>query len=278
MTPLDPTVESWRRKFEQAQAHYETFDAAAKRFGESNPCTFGQQLDPQTSEYVIWIETVAPVPVEIMLTIGDCLQNFRAVLDHFVWHIAVFEWQKAHPGSDPPTRTMFPIFRDPEKYRNESGRQIAALPPDMQTVIETLQPYDTPDRNWLYPLWVLQELSVIDKHRSIALAAISTPGGLLQVRTDTFTAVSTQDVGIVRPNAEVGRFPETLLGDIRAINPEMDVQFFLPLEVAFNDPRVTFPPGWSNAVQINLLSIGDRINRVIRRLKEFSPYQLDWPV
>ena len=118
--------------------------------------------------------------------LGDVVGNLRAALDHVVYAISV----SRDPEEFRDDRsTEFPItdsldgFNRVRRRGNPPHFEIRGLPPEAQAIVKALQPHygrDDQDRRKGDPLWLLRELSNIDKHRSLHM----TTWTALQVRWD----------------------------------------------------------------------------------------------
>jgi hypothetical protein len=110
--------------------------------------------------------------------IGDIVHNLRSALDHLVCQLAVLN------GNDidccKSSRTSFPICLTPESFSNASRRISPLINPDALALIEELQPYAAANKPTANPLqreprfsnlWILSELDIIDKHRTLIIAA-----------------------------------------------------------------------------------------------------------
>ncbi len=110
------------------------------------------------------IEVSEPVPDEFALIVGDVLHNLRSSLDSLVYELAL----KHHGGplpDDVAKGLMFPVFRTAHKFSSTRKSRIGAVHPKAQDIIANLQPYAPGKRGVHDPLYVLNELSVMDKHR-----------------------------------------------------------------------------------------------------------------
>ena len=114
-------------------------------------------------------------PAELRLLVGDCLHNLRSSLDNLAYELAV-----AHHGGPLPhpyfKSSEFPIFKDPVKPK-ELKRKIGCIHPRAQGIIRSLQPYQHPRIFWLDPLWRLNQLNNVDKHRLPNVVQFATAAG-----------------------------------------------------------------------------------------------------
>lgn len=179
-------------KLRRAIEHLEDFERDCRAWLQSKPMqTRLERIDDQTDE--VYVKFLSPIPDRLDAIYGDCVHNFRSVLDHVAVALAVDNG--AAPGD---TTVEFPIS---ETYRAFFGYQphevhqglprwagkykIRHLGADAQSFIENLQPYQRPGTSWV--LSELQYLDNRDKHRNV----ISNYAEVAVIMTDP-PGVSTQ--------------------------------------------------------------------------------------
>lgn len=110
----------------------------------------------------------------LSLVVGDIVQNIRASLDH-----AVYELGLKNGNSDflnKSHRSQFPIIGNKnnsgkcvdgrESFKKHAiGDTIKYIGSEAQIFIESIQPFNMDDEYMNHPLWILNYLSNIDKHR-----------------------------------------------------------------------------------------------------------------
>jgi len=105
-------------------------------------------------------------PIRLSAIIGDCLYNMRSALDSLVCGLVRKRW----PAKECGRHIQFPVLDGSSKWPSERGRLVNELADDALTLIESLQPYHRPqDALQLDPLWILNHLCNLDKHRSTLL-------------------------------------------------------------------------------------------------------------
>jgi hypothetical protein len=128
-----------------------------------NPYRFRTvEVDTDDPEYshVNYVVDVSPsLPGDFLSTrLGDCVNNFRSVLDHLVWELSI-----AHSGPTPtnPQRIWFP-----SSAASTSGLHAIdpVLVPVIAHVFAIASPGQPGDPN---PLELLCQLSNVDKHSTI---------------------------------------------------------------------------------------------------------------
>lgn len=108
---------------------------------------------------------VAPA---LSVIIGDCLHNMRSSLDHLIWQLVI------NNGRRPSKANQFPISNHAIGFKGQLMRdRLCGVHLKAKTLIDALQPYrrGQPDCD-LHPLWALNELANLDKHRTLALVTV----------------------------------------------------------------------------------------------------------
>ncbi len=154
------------------------------------------QFDAQNSRHIFRRHIGNPQWQEWSLTVGDIANNLRASLDHIAYQFRL----EAVKDLRELERITFPILQQPNSGTFSFLAKV--LEPNAFKQIEKSQPYNTLGR-WpeivLSPLWVINELARIDKHRSLniiplmtAIEPLKIPGhGILRVSLDNTYLVAT---------------------------------------------------------------------------------------
>ncbi len=122
--------------------------------------------DIEQSRYRVYIEQkITPDPIGML--VGEFAYALRSGLDHLAWQLALLKTAK------PGRQTAFPIDSECPPLTNRAYQEkIADIPGPALAIIESLQPY----KNWPafkdHPLWQLNKLCNIDKHRVVAISHI----------------------------------------------------------------------------------------------------------
>jgi hypothetical protein len=199
--------------------------------------------DPEALGNFFVMATADDPPIDPFgLIIGDCVQNMRSGLDHLVVDLA----RHFTPGlsQEIEEELQFPIFGYEDRKGNpgvgstrfyERGRaggvyRIRGTDPRTHTIIEGYQPYHRRDDFRAHPLWILNVLSNIDKHRLVhpVVGAFVGIGLRPAENIRPFTGPLISYEGLLKGETKIGRLP-FLPGR------DMDVQPVLPLEIAFNE-------------------------------------------
>ncbi len=176
-------------KLSRARQHLEKLEAEVDRWIHLDGCSVHVKPDPKPPNYVVTARILRPpdeAPLAVL--IGDVLQNARSALEYLAYSLAE---EGARARGKPLTdreieQTSFPVIGDvdrdgfsgrgPDLFATAAAQKLTAMTPEARAVIKRLQPfYEAPAWD-LQPLWILNELARIDRHRFLHLAAIRTGG------------------------------------------------------------------------------------------------------
>jgi hypothetical protein len=154
------------------------FLAPSDLVGPTTDAPFGVVTAVGVCDVSFRIEANIPLPVlQFGVILGEIVHNLRCALDFLIWELSVKAQQYRPPDvilpRSPDTkwkRLQFPITMDNAGWKNAiKGNNLWAL--DQTTIddIEKLQPYYGGKAAADQPLWWLQELWNIDKHRTIPI-------------------------------------------------------------------------------------------------------------
>jgi hypothetical protein len=215
-------------KFHRAQEHFSAFDMAAQWWLKRKTHRIVEEIDDQADVKQILLVADEQPPLRLSLIAGDAIQNMRSALDHLVVELATAEYGGPLPH-EIESKLAFPITTCRDKFRAARKRsRLTCVPARAQAVIQRLQPYRRGDyRTDL--LWVLQELSNIDKHRRLPLLNTL----LHSVKIERFQS---SDVRQFSPGI-VGPFKEkTVILSWSPSNAEVDVELGpILIEIAFGE-------------------------------------------
>lgn len=180
-------------------------------------------------------------PPDLAPVIGDALQNLRSALDHLAFALSV---AYSGPLSDEAAEGVaFPIrWKTPPEGQEDGSlvNNIRLIDPLAQAVIKELQPYVAgPDLYRTHPLWLLNELARIDRHRFLHTVGAPVQHGV-GLGGDNLHIVSMEMFGVRRPGAEVARYLAQPIDPARPMRMDLD----FTVEIQFNDgPRQGERPG-----------------------------------
>jgi hypothetical protein len=166
-------------KIQRAEMHHQALDAEVQAFLQADPKPYRivAEDDPESGDRVYRMEIVRPPPaIEWGVSAGDVIHNLRSALDHLAYALCL----AYSPHVMPPAGTEFPIFADEDLFsRADCGAgfyKIRGMSDGAQEAVRGLQPYQHGDSAKSQSLWLLQEMSNIDKHRHLHLSVIGHPG------------------------------------------------------------------------------------------------------
>jgi hypothetical protein len=122
------------------------------------------------TQYVAKVKLKREDSNDLSLELGEYVYQLRAALDGVAFEVMVLE------TSDPPpkeNRVEFPIYDDPERFKNAPFIKYPQFPLEVKDWLESLQPYNLgkssdPDTNELTRrLKLLHALSRKDRHRRL---------------------------------------------------------------------------------------------------------------
>src|SRR5689334_7092437 len=123
-----------------------------------------------------------PIPVQLPLIIGDCIQNIRSALDYLVGELVLAANRK------PDEHHAFPVCNTPEAFKESQKRKrLTGLSKEMIAEIEALQPYIVGARLRDHAFWILDRLCNINKHRRILLTKMQAGMGGKVPGSDQYT-------------------------------------------------------------------------------------------
>ena len=171
---LDGVVE----KLVRADTHLQAIEVAEANY--IVPGTYGvrRQYEERIPEKsgrsgLTWREDLNPAPpLRIAVLCGDFVHNVRSALDHLA--TALVLENEGTPSEDWPF-THFPICEDrlTEKGRERSVTVVGGISDEAAFLLDTLQPYQRVDDPTLHPLWLLNRLWNVDKHRTLNVVAVN---------------------------------------------------------------------------------------------------------
>ncbi len=238
---MSHALDGCRLKLERAVAHIESLNEAIQRLRQAPPNKPVCELDPQTGEYVWWVEGTDDPPARWSPVIGDILHNLHSALNHLAWQLAI----RKNYGHQLPaeSRATFPIFKNRARFwrKRKDGvwtglsgaTSLLRFPGDARQLVLAVQPYKDGQRSPDHPLWILHALSNEDKHKAIHVVRSAIVDSRLRIdeledaRIEHFTPIQ----GHVRGRTEIGRMKLVETGP----NPNVQLQPAFALAEAFGD-------------------------------------------
>ena len=156
-----PDLRNPRLKIVRAKEHLDALDAELRTFYDSGACVMTTEAYPDQEAYVLRLR-MKPPPPRLGLLAGDVFYCLRSALDQLAWQLALLT------TDDPYRLTEFPVFSvDNADTQQQIRRATQDIPPLAVEQIKLLQPYHSGEAYKDDPLWQLNRLCNIDKHRLI---------------------------------------------------------------------------------------------------------------
>jgi hypothetical protein len=186
---------------------------------------------------------VGDIAPGIPLIIGDAFYSLRSGLDHLAHDLAASFTNPLPPEAS--ERSEFPIYGDKLLPEDLAQRKLGAMDPKARAIIEALQPNVRGNAYADDPLWKLNELARIDRHRFIHLT-VATLGGI-GIGGDNLH-IEEIEIGGAGPTAGDGA--KLGYASVRPIDPGRPMQMhFTP------EPQVVFKEGdWAGAPALDFLA------------------------
>jgi len=229
---MEGSTVAYRLKFDRARSHADALEGMVRPWcGERQEGAFRIERQGETDDYVIWFIGTTDPPETWGGVIGDCLHNLRSGLDHLAFELAV-----AYKGiltDSEAGNSEFPIFGKRAMRSGELRSKIGCIDPEAQAVIQGLQPHLRGDRYSDDPLWLVYELSNIDKHRLLHVVTVGSMGAAFGGVGSNFILRGPAQLGgsSSEPGTKVGFFTATAADVTRP----MDMKLDLGLGIRFAD-------------------------------------------
>jgi len=155
-------------KLGRAKEHFAVLRQECEDFIGDEPWDWRTEyatLEDGLREYTVYASVEWEPPIELGLIAGDVVQNLRAALDQLIWGNSERDKRDR--------RTAFPIYLTEEDYREYAPPKIRGIQEQGRDFIEQWQPFQLDERAKAHPLAMLQELSNIDKHRTLLPVAVA---------------------------------------------------------------------------------------------------------
>lgn len=177
-----------RDRLRRAEEHIEAIKSQLRAYYDSQPYNaISGEFDPQTQNvHFDWGVPFDPPSFRLSTLTGEVLHNLRSALDHLAWELV--EANQAGAASE---NTRFPILKVPPTA-NQSG---VSPPPHVSgnvsatasTLIEREQPYQLGSAFAAHPLYILNALNNIDKHRHITIRGVRSDATFVRGPVPQFT-------------------------------------------------------------------------------------------
>jgi len=150
-----------RLKLERGHEHFQALEGLLRSWERPQPHRVftepDENSDAELQRFRYVIQIIRPLPSdELSKALGDCINNYRCVLDHLIWQHSIVA-----TGLNPPKPMGI-------KFPASGTSGLHAVPPSVVAAVQGLQGHRAGDDPAIPPpLRMLIELSNADKHRAI---------------------------------------------------------------------------------------------------------------
>ena len=168
MGPFDSAWLKWARGVEHAEALQSSINAYADDAHSPPIVPRVGTYDPNRHGFPIAIESVAPIPAQWTLLLGDIAHNVRCALDHAAWSI-VHRGRRSGALNDRELRGIyFPIANSRDDFRRMLPGKLPGARRSDVALVRKFQPYARGrTRVQWHCLSILMDIINSDKHREI---------------------------------------------------------------------------------------------------------------
>ena len=165
---------SFDLKLERAHEHLDSLDTEVRKWIDTEPYGIVDEPDPEIPPKPLpgnvrarrfRVDRVSDVPGRISIIIGDCVFNLRSGLDHLA--LALGQKFTTNMSDTQISGSQFPIFWKQSGFNKCAPDYVGCVSPAAMASIKSLQPYQRGKGYSSHPLWQLNELNRIDKHRKL---------------------------------------------------------------------------------------------------------------
>jgi hypothetical protein len=158
-------------RIDRAQEHLEAIKRELLVYYHSDPCSLTGQFDADQQTDAVRGGWSAPIQPRLNTLIGEFLHDTRSALNHLARQLVL------QNGGTPTDDSGFPVWmRAPVAKKDgkqampnvAGGVSIAA-----RTIIHEAQPYQWEGNYSSHPIWVLDKLWNIDKHRDVVARGLN---------------------------------------------------------------------------------------------------------
>jgi hypothetical protein len=210
------SLDSVRLKIAWADKHLKFLVAEMDRYFKTDPCHIVTDIDPATN---LVIETrfvqERPLPPDIPLIVGDCVQNLRTALDYLIWELVLVA------GNSPSEKNAFPVCASRKAFQKAIERGLlSGVSDEAIAEVEALQPYHGGNGFEATVIWVMNQIANINKHRRL-LTTVFNPGFSRDSSLGAFgygqSVITPHRAQRVKEISITGRTPEQMEADAYAV-------------------------------------------------------------
>ena len=159
-----PSLASVNLKTIWAKRHLDNLEARIRDWINSNPYSIREEDNSERTLHAFIIET-RTAPNDIPLIAGDYVNCLRSALDQLAWNLVHLFPETVPKSRSAARRVVFPICETESVYQEKR----ALFNPAIGNVLDGFQPNDRTNAFRNHPLWQIDRLWNIDKHKMVAV-------------------------------------------------------------------------------------------------------------
>lgn len=222
--------EGVRAKLDRAEEHLATFNDERRIWLASHAPRIKRRWANEYTEAFAAHDIQQP-PVRLSVLIGDFAHNVRSALDHLIF--ALWTTNSGPPIGDDARKAQFPLELSNDRFKQRRRSALDGLSEASVGAVEQLQPYNRPRGSlpprrgeaWeprSHPLWLLKQLSNIDKHRVPPLTVVSPVGHTFDpVVAPGLGRVTSASTGPVTEGRDILHFAYRTQPSAELVNPTL---------------------------------------------------------
>ncbi len=252
--PRDVSLRAIADRLRRAQEHLDAIKGELVAYYENDACSLAGEFHTNDDGpgRGAWTVGLAPLGPRLNTLIGEFLHDCRSLLNHLARQLVL-----EHTG-EATRRSEFPVFSRAPTAKKKGKEALPDIPgsasPDARRLLHLFQPYSWGDRYREHPIWVLDKLWNIDKHRDVLAR-----GGYVQAH---FLGEDIPDFSYT------SRFDSATPYEAKLIlvpdDPDMDVNAYATVKVSLSEPELV--------ADIQLLGA---LEQILKTVKEFVSAALD---
>lgn len=236
---IRPTLQGCFAKLERAEIQMQYVQNELREYVEGQPYKISDEPERTPHGWLLWRYHDVPVmPLRFGVILGEIVHDLRSALDHLVYQMVLRNKRKPYTGN------CFPIYLIEDHpaapcWVRRASSDLQGVRKRDWALFQRLQPFRRGHRALFHPLAILEELSVVDKHRVLYVAAMNAPYRVLpNVRMNThghsgFRSILRFKAGLIEEDAEAFRFG--IYDAPYGSPPRVDIRVEPPVEVLFSD-------------------------------------------
>lgn len=185
LSGVEPRLIAIWDRLTRAEEHFQEIERMLLAYYRTSYGEVRGKLDPDANTAFLQVSGFKLPHPRLYTRTGELLHDLRSALEHLAWELVEVS------GGEPTENTSFPVL----KTRPEPNRKGVHPKPGLAggvseagaAVIDAAQPYQWGARYAEHPVWVLDKLWNIDKHRHIALSGLRADGFVIPPGTPSFT-------------------------------------------------------------------------------------------